>query len=361
MPSPVQLELEPGEICGTWKRIDGWEGYKRARALLSHGDLYVGLQGTGEGTGAIYALRDREWRRAGGLGNGWSHGSEVHPLILHDGLIYAGVASRKHGAQLWCGDGSRWERVGHWPDLTAVSALASYKGRVITALYGDKDTAKAPILAYDGQWVTVRDDWEYPYICGYDIHEHAGELYVGFYSPGWFGGHVWRISGDPELIGGTGIRSSWDRQSMVLRLRSVGQHMVALMNREPQTPGNFANAWAYDGEEWAPLPPFPPDRVRLFSFNALMPYRGKLIVGAGGLPAWKASILSLDGVNWTRLGGKGVNGSWSPTMYRDQNRPLTNSSATEYVYQFCVHDGDLVAGFGATVGCGQVWRFSPAA
>lgn len=371
---PASLSLNPGPLNGRWSPLGGtdgshsWErtGAKRARALLVHKDrLWVGIDSGRKGPAALYALKDDLWTQVGGGGLGWSHGQEVHTLCAHAGLIYAGISSKEQGAQLWrTDDGSDWERVGHWPDQFSVSAICDYEGSIFVALVGGKMDVRAPILAHDGEkWRDVGDSgvWQRDYLCAYDMHVHGGEFYAGFIGQGWFGGHVWRLSNSPELIGGDGCRQSWQTNSTVLRLRSVGGKLVAIMNREPQAPGNFSNIRVFDGEQWSFLPALPAACAQLYSFNALCHYKGKLVIGAGGRPAGRAGVFYLDGVIWRRLGGHGVNESWSPPLYRDQFAPLSNNRAAEYVYQFCEYEGDLIAGFGASRGCAQVWRFSPTA
>lgn len=88
-------------------------------------------------------------------------------------------------------------------------------------------------------------------------------------------------------------------------------------------------------------------------------FQNKLIIGCGGRPGGRAAVLSLDGDNWGQIGGNGISGSWSPKIFRQMNKPLFPKSPTDYVYQFCHYDGKLIAGFGASMGCGQVWQFTP--
>ncbi len=333
-----------------------------ARAIVVHdGRLWVGVDGGRAGKAALFAYKHGSWSQLGGGSSGWAHGQEVHTLCAHGGMLYAGVSSAKLGAQLWrTQSGDEWERVGAWPDRFTVSALCTHQDRLYVGLIGGKTDTEANIVAYDGRWHDVGSEstWGHRYIGAYDMCVHDGELYAGFVAHGWFGGHVWRLSGEPELVAGDGRRGSWRRNSTVLRLRSIGGKLVAIMNREPQGPGNFSNIWACDGETWAPLLALPTACKQLYSFNALVAYRGKLVVGAGGRPAGRASVFCLDGKAWYQIGGKGINDSWSPRVYRDQFAPLSNRWAAEYVYQFCEYEGDLIVGFGASQGCAQIWRFS---
>ena len=369
----ASLSLDPGPLNGHWSPLGGTDGShswertkaKRARALIVHnGQLWVGVDGGHEGHAALYALKNGSWSQVGGGGRGWSRGQEVHTLCAHAGMLYAGVSSAVQGAQLWRTEtGNDWERVGHWPNQFTVSAMCEYESSLYVALCGGKTDIEAPIFAYDGRWRDVGGAgvWQRGYLGAYDMHVHDGELYAGFISWGWFGGHVWRLSNGPEMLGGDGRRDSWRACSAVLRLRSSGGELIAIMNREPQAPGNFSNIWAFNGEVWAPLPALPAACAQLYSFNALCTYKRKLVIGAGGRPAGRAGIFYLDGETWRRLGGQGINESWGRPLYRDQFVPLANHRATEYVYQFCEFEGSLITGFGASQGCGQVWRFSPAA
>ena len=357
---PARLEFAGGNLDGAWTRIGNWSDAKRARAFAVYSDaLYVGIDGGHEGRAAIYKQDDDGWRLAGGRGSGFRHGTEVHTAYAYGGLLYCGISSTDQGAQLWRTDGQNWERVGHWQNYFSVSALAAHNGRLIVALVSrDKQDTSAPILAYDGAWTEVVSGLG-PYLCAYHLIDHQGSLYAAMLSHGWPGGHILRINGNWELIGGDGRNASWNYLSEATRLCSVGPHLVALFNRIPATQGAFYNAWAFDGDSWAPLPQFPAETLSLYSFNAMMPYRGHLIVGAGGRPAGRATILALGNDGWQQIGGKGVQNSWSPPRYRRQNEPMTYPSATEYPYRMCEHRGDLIAGFGASIGSAQVWRFRP--
>jgi len=283
--------------------------------------------------------------------------TEIVTLCRHNGEIWFGATSLRDGASLWRGDGQHFEMAGQWPRFFSVAALASFDGKLFCSLVpSTKSETAAPVLIFDGQWNDVLND--HPYQCIYDLHPHKKHLCGGTVGAGWFGGHVIDILSG-RVIGGDGNNGSWNHQSTILRLCSLGDTLIATGNREPAAAGNHSNIWSYAGKAWKPVPLPPRGFQGLYSFNAVHPFRDHLIVGCGGRPAGQAAILCLSRDGWTQIGGTGLNNSWSPNVYRRMNAPLANGSQSDYVYNFCEHDGALIAGFGASPGCGQVWRFKP--
>jgi len=389
----------PFSETGTWELLGGgkgtrsWEnrGYKRARSIVEFGGrLLVGLDGGAEGRAALYAYDGGRWDKIGGGGiNGsWAHGLEVHSLAVHDEKLYAGLSSKSHGPEVWEFDDVEWRLVGSekqsgWSveRYFSVSAMASHAPGLVVGLQNhgkyptpesnrNSCTEQAPLYRFsDGGWSRIADGQTWgrnrPYNCAYDMHTAAdGSLYVGFFSVGLNIGDVWRIAPDGELsrIAGGGLNKSWIHTSQVLRIRSHGGHITAVYNRQPAAAGDYSSVWHYDGRSWSPvgLGGIPPEWSMLYSFNALCTYRGKLVVGAGGYPPGNSSVWYFDDDGyWKRFGGYGVNGSWGQQTWRRTPAPLVRKSGAEYVYQLTEYNGNLIAGFGASPNCAQVWRFSP--
>ena len=342
---------ETKAIEGNWERLDTFSCYKRSRGILSAGDLFVGFDGF---PGSLKRY-DGEWHNVFDQSNL----SEIPTIIKHGDEIWFGCSSRESGASIWRGDGKRFEQVGSWPEYFGALSLYSFNGLVYCALCPfDKNVSGAPVLAYDGKWNDIYVD--HPYWCVYDMHEHNNKLFGSTMAAKSFGGHVVELSPDGcKVVGGEGQNGSWNQLSAVLRLFSHGNTLFAIANRTPPISNGVPNLWALENGSWKPLPSLPLQHSKLYSFNALTVFQNKLIIGCGGRPSGLAAVLSLDGDNWSQIGGNGISGSWSPCIFRRMNKPLFPSSTTEYIYQFCHHDGNLIAGFGASKGCGQVWQFTP--
>ena len=342
---------ETKAIVGTWRRLDTFSRYKRSRGMLSAGDLYVGFEGF---PGSLKRY-DGEWHSV--FEN--STLTDIPTIIKHGDEIWFGCNSMESGASVWRGDGRRFEQVGSWPEYYGVLALRSYNGSVYCALCPfDKNAAGAPVLAFDGKWNEVFVG--HRYWCVYDMQVHNKKLFGATMTAESFGGHVIELSSDGcKVVGGEGQNGSWSQLTAVLRLISHGETLLAIANRTPAINTAPPNLWALKDGFWKPLPPLPLQHSKLYSFNAITVFQNKLIIGCGGRPGGRAAVLSLDGGNWSQIGGNGISGSWSPKIFKQMNKPLFPKSPTNYVYQFCHHDGNLIAGFGASMGCGQIWQFTP--
>jgi hypothetical protein len=69
------------------------------------------------------------------------------------------------------------------------------------------------------------------------------------------------------------------------------------------------------------------------------------------------TLLVFVGRTWRLVGGFGCDGSWGSS---DGLTPMTIPTAREYIYRLTEFNGDLIAGFGASIGMAQVWRYQSA-
>lgn len=340
-------------LKGSWERLDNFQNYKRSRGMLSSKELYVGLDGS-PAPGALKRF-DGCWHDA--FVN--QTVDDVATVIKHGQEIWFGGFSKKYGASVWRGDGYSFEKVGHWKGFFGVPSLCSHGGVVFAALAPfSKNQLGAPIMAFDGQWCDIYSD--HRYLCVYDMQVHNGNLYLATYGVDSFVGHVLELkNGRIEVLAGDGRNGSWKFQEDILRLHSHEKFLIAVGNRTPALDGNFYNIWGLCHDQWSPFPKLPRPFSNLSSFNAVTVFKNKLVVGCGGRPEGQAAVLVLDNQDWKQIGGRGINGSWSPNIHKKMNKGLAPKSSNDYVYQFCHHNEKLIVGFGACNGCGQVWQFSP--
>ncbi len=389
------LDLSTG---GHWQAIGGTKGshswspgvFKRSRAIaVWDNSLIVGLDGGVEGKAEIYEYDGTRWELIGGHGiNGsWEHGVEVNSAAVHDGLLFAGISSHITGPQVWAYDKKAWRLVAPcdgvvWgPDnYFSVSAMASDGERLIVGLQNHKrrdfqgaggidQESIAPVYQLQNdKWSKIGDGSTWggnkDYLCAYDIHIHSdGCAYIGFFGEDDGNGDIWKLDGGSfDRIAGAGLNDSWVSSAHVLRIRSWGDNLVALMNRQPMAPGDFSLIWAFEAGKWMPigLGGIPHEWGKMSSFNAIGVYKTRLIVGAGGRPPGKASVWFLDDEGkWKCFGGQGRLGSWSPKIRRSLFKPMARRTGAEYVYQFTEFNGKLIVGFGASPGCAQIWSYDP--
>lgn len=384
---------------GEWRPLGGVPGtnswqpgfFTRARAITVWRNLLVvGLDGGKEGRAAIYAYNGKEWAQLGGnnINGSWRHGIEVNTVTVHDDKLFVGLSSEKFGPQIWAYDNERWQMVApgngaawgpeHYFSVTSMisdgqrllAGLSSKNVSRHTANSEDEYFSRiSPVFEYqNGQWSKLGDGrtWgpDRIYECAYDMHRHSdGCVYLGFFGRYSNNGDVWKLTGQKfERIGGSGLNDSWDVSTNVLRLRSFGDDVVAVMNRQPMCPGDFSSVWIFRNGKWMPigLGGIPHEWGWMNSFNALDVYKGRLIIGGGGRPAGKASTWFLDDNGaWQCFGGQGRRGSWSPYQFRRKYKPLSTRNGAEYVYQFAEYNGQLIVGFGSSPGAAQIWAYTP--
>ncbi len=224
------------------------------------------------------------WERFAGPGivEGWPDDYDRSKAIgVHKDLLYVGLSKSRNGTpQVWRADGKSWEQIGGemvpgWDSLKQVSALASHDGKLVAAL---DDT----IWTYDSAWRRVGGEGtSWPsgaYASAYALAVKGDTLFVGM--QGGDAG-VYALSGGQwRKIAGAGVQNSWND----IRYRGVYELWV-------HTDGNL--------------------------------YAG-LVANPG-----PTAVYRYDGERWEKIGGDGVNGSWTVAGF-------------SYALSFASHDGHLV-------------------
>ncbi|TSC93734.1 MAG: putative secreted protein containing fibronectin type III protein, partial [Candidatus Berkelbacteria bacterium Athens1014_28] len=177
--------------------------------------------------------------------------------------------------------------------------------------------------------------------------EYSSALYVGL--EGAAGdAEIWRYSGSGTSwtkIGGDGLNSSWGDQMFesVTSLIVRGTNILAGLGSTT----NDAEVWSWNGSAWTKIGGdglnqswSSNDRVFAFANIGSITYAATGSNGAGG-----ANVYSYDGSIWTWIGGQGINSSWAATTY-EQAYSITASATTLYV------------GLGFNTGEAEVWSWN---
>lgn len=262
------------------------------------------------------------WERFAGPGvvAGWPHDYERSKALgVHRDHLYVGLSKPGRAApQVWRTDGTRWARVGGgdlvpaWTSLKQVTAFASVGGKLIAAL---DDT----IWAFDATgWRRIGGGglgWPAgAYANAYALAVKGDTLYVGMH-----GGEaaVYALAGGQwRKLAGSGIRGSWSdtryKGIYELWLHSDGYLYAGLV----ANPGPTA-VFRYDGERWEKVggdgvngswsfPGF----TYAFSFAS---HDGRLIVSMNRHPMIEedfSSVWSFDGRSWRPVGLGQVPALW---------------------------------------------------
>ena len=124
--------------------------------------------------------------------------------------------------------------------------------------------------------------------------------------------------------------------------------------------GRFGNVWSWDGERWEQLRlpvegSTPSLAVEQGSFNDLLVFQGRLIVGGGhGVNEGKLAVWELaeDQSHWRCLG--------APAMERFARPADADLWRKEhYVYSLTTFRDSLIMGTRGPTGSAHVWRYAP--
>ncbi|MFO0920248.1 MAG: LamG domain-containing protein [Candidatus Saccharimonadales bacterium] len=301
----------------TWEMIGGqgingswsYATYETVTSMASMGgDLYVGL-GTSANDAEVWRWNGSSWSQIGGdsLNSGWTTGfEEVNSLAAFGGSLYAGLGNSASDAEVWRWNGSSWSRIGGdntnggWPNgYYRISSLGVYKNKLIAG------------LGYANGQAEV---WE------------------------WNGSNWSKIGGDT-------VNTSWPASGyeQIDAITVYGNDLIVSLGYN----AGDAEVWKYDGTNWAKIGG---DDINnswtdgtYERSRTLTVYNGNLIAGLGNT-AGESEVWSFDGTIWSKIGGNGVNSSWS--------------SAVEEVTSFSPYKGKLYAGLGNSANIdSSVWAF----
>lgn len=405
------------ELIGGAGRNESWsaqDGHNRVRALTTfRGQLYAGI---GTGDAEVWRFDGQRWELVGGrelMGswpsqrnaprqpNGGSRPPWVNVLLAdpEHRYLYAGVKQilgDKH-AQLWRFDGSKWELIGgsgepgDWngPDFSHVYTLEWHQGKLYAGLQGhlppgnnvsdsrkkegtpDAQYNKGEIYSFDGRrWECVANRESFPSFTHwiYKLVSFNGHLYASIVRHGLgtrFTGEVWRLKNNRwELVGGDGVNGSWriETTHIVTSMLVYEGKLFVGYNCQECVPmdDRFGNVWSWDGERWEqlllPVECQPPSLAsEQGSFNDLLVFQGRLIVGGGhGINEGKLAVWELadDHLHWRCLGapaGERFTQSVDAELWRKEH----------YVYSLTTFGDALIMGARGPIGSAHVWRYIP--
>lgn len=329
---------------GKWRSIGyNWEEFEKTKALgVYKGDLYVGLRGR---NAAIWHYNGKTWRKAGS----WPDLTYVQALMPHDGTLVAGINDR-----VFSYDGLSWTDLAFPSDDNAYS-IASLNGTLFVGLTGSIPR----VFAYNGGWIEISKGLpSFGFSGVYELHVHSDKkLYAGLISTSG-ATSVFRFDDNKwTQIGGQGLNGSWlsNGATYALSFASFQGQLIVALNRHPMASALFSPIWAFDGQEWHPVgaTSVPVKWGEMDNYNALLAWRDRLVVGAGGAPTGNASAWEYGRRVWRQVGGHGINGSWGHgTLSGNRN------ASREYIYRLIEWRGQIIAGFGDAPGAAQVWAFA---
>ena len=424
-----------------WTKIGGdtvgWgTTYEGVYSLTGDGtNIYAGLGLTG-GEQEIWRWNGSGWTQVGGDGvysgfTGANHGT-VNQMVFANNLLYAGIHSvnAAYSGQVWAFDPNAvptptWTWLGgdfkneSWSKrgINSIEVL-QVSGDALYAGMGYQYAGNAYVWKMqEDNWSLVGGDgsnngWT-PYI--YDkvssMQSYEGDLYVGLGVTA-NEADLYKLDGSTwSQVGGDGV--GWGANfEEVLSQAVLGNYLfVGLGNSSDD-----AEVWRYDGTNWLKVGGDDGGNGTVYNswtgamnieqVLSLQPYKGKLYAGLGNTnndaAVWECTGCAdpLATPSWTKVGGGGINGSWSTSSldgfnnvdallaYRDtliatlgtgtgeaevweyngsnwiqigggaNIRGSWDAGSYERVRTIGVYNGHLYAGLGNSTGDGEVWRYN---
>jgi len=360
---------------GAWSQIGGdgkngsWadQQFEDVWALEAIGDtLFAGLGTNVAGDGEVWscdiAADCNDWDKIGGDGTGWAINTYESVTTLREvsGTLYAGLGRAQAGdAEVYRHNGgTSWTRVGgdavnsSWANSTFEEVVSMTDDG--TNLYaGIGNTAgDGEVWSYNGtSWTKIGGDgvsssWSTGIEQVTTMSHFGGNLYAGTALTAG-DGDVWRYNGTSwTQIGGDGLNSGWAASTYegVYSLKNDGTNLYAGIGSS----NGDGEVYSYNGTSWTKIGG---DGLNS-SWSTAQGDAVMTMVHAGGTlyagtydAGGDAQYWSWDGSSWTRLGGGYVNDSWG--FYNLQS---VESAAT--------FDSKLYVGTGITVaGNAMVWEF----
>jgi hypothetical protein len=424
-----------------WTKIGdsgmGWGAtYEGVYSLSGDGtNIYAGLGLTG-GEQEIWSWNGSGWTQVGGDGvysgfTGANHGT-VNQMVFANNLLYAGIHSvnAAYSGQVWAFDPNAaptptWTWLGgdfkneSWSKrgINSIEVL-QVSGDALYAGMGYQYAGNAYVWKMqDDNWSLVGGDgsnngWA-PYV--YDkvssMQSYEGDLYVGLGITA-NEADLYKLDGSTwSQVGGDGV--GWGANfEEVLSQAVLGNYLfVGLGNSSDD-----AEVWRYDGTNWLKIGGDDGGNGTVYNswtgamnieqVLSLQPYKGKLYAGLGNTnndaAVWECTGCAdpLATPSWTKVGGGGINDSWSTSSldgfnnvdallaYRDSLiatlgtgtgeaevweyngsnwiqiggganiRGSWDAGSYERVRTIGVYNGHLYAGLGNSTGDGEVWRYN---
>jgi hypothetical protein len=330
-------------------------------------DVYVGL-GNAVGDAEVWKWNGSVWSQIGGDGVNSSWADQVFENVLSlekiGNTLYAGLGSNTGDAEVWSCDTttscSNWTKIGgdgvnsSW----AVSTFEEVNSMVVmgTDLYVGlgQSSDDARIYKWDGAaWTWVGgfgvggpyNAFGSGYEAVYSLTTDGSNLYAGLGNAAG-DADVWKLVGTTwTQIGGDATNSSWAAATYesVLSLRFYGGNLYAGTGLS----GGDAEVWVYNGSSWTQIGGDTLnsswDSSSFEGVYSLTDDGTNLYAGLGS-SAGDNEVWKWDGINWSQIGGDGVNSGFTNTHTIVQSLLYTG--------------GTLYAGLQATANNAEVWSFN---
>lgn len=379
------------DCATTWTKVGGdgvnssWAAatYEQVRSFATDGtNLYAGL-GNDDGDGEVWKCDSTTgcatWTKIGGdgLNGSFSNSPFIGSLTYMNSKLYVGS-----NIEEWTWDGATWTNI--TTTVTAkkretVSSIANYKGQVLAGLgYEMYDPITYPPGTDDAElFLNQGTDWNKiggdgingswsnrggsDYYYGVNsLYTNNNDIYAGLYGTAG-SAEVWKFNGTTwTKIGGGGTNGSWS-SGTYLGVYTLTMHNGQLIAGIGSTTNGDSEVWSFNGTTWTKIGG---DGVNsswsnLKGISSLMSSGGDLYAGTFGNNISDGELWKYSGGSWTKIGGDGVNSSW-------------NSGGTGYftyaVATMAVYDGEIYAGIGGgyeyrsldstRFGYGEVWKFN---
>jgi hypothetical protein len=352
----------------TWTKIGGdalnssWQvGLFEIIGHMQHygGNLYAGL-GSGANDAEVWMWNGTTWTKIGGdsLNSGWTTNYEFVSSLANDGTnLYAGLGNSANDAEVWMWNGTTWTKIGGdslnsgWTTNIETVRTMRYAGGVLYA--GTGDTAgDGDLWSWNGTiWSQIGGDgvnssWNTGYEGVYAINSVGSDIYVGLGTSDG-DGEVWRLSGGTwTKIGGDAVNGSWTtaQGDVVQTFSVIGTTLYAGI----YDAGGGGYLYSWDGTTWTALGgQYINNSWGYWGQGSVevLQVAGEYLYAGVGSATGSAQVWRHDGVNWTIVGGQGINGSWAPNTF-------------EQISSMSSHLGNLYVGLGTTANDAEVWMWN---
>jgi len=354
------------QIGGDSKNSGWTTGYDLVGGITDDGtNLYAGL-GITAGESEVWRWNGTMWNKIGGdsLNGSWNTTIEtVRSLRYFGDKLYAGLGDSVGDADVWVWNGSSWSQIGGdgmkngWAaaKYEQITSFA-YDGTNLYAGLGISD-GDGEVWRYDGaNWSQIGGDgmkngWATAWgDSANTIFWDGTKLFAGTYDSA---GSGWVYTWDGTnwtLVGGNNVNKSWGfyNIAVIQVMQTINDYLYVGLGNV----AGSAEVWRWNGSVWTLVGgqevnnSWQPNTYE--QVMSMASYKGKLIVGLGTTASATYSdgeIWSWDGSSWTRIGGDGVNASWSQASHYGE------------VDAMAVDDTYLYAGLGAGTNDGEVWRY----
>ena len=327
----------------------------QSQSILDKGSYRLGLDHTnGKLTYEIQNNNSEQWtkRLGDGQSGSWDFNHNTTESITSSGSdIYIGTGISRGDAEVWKWNGSTWQMIGgdgirsSWLDQTYenVASLAIF-GTNLYAGLGNNNTDgeiwTCNITTDCTSWTKVAGDGiGIPAsLAVTSLAVHNGSLFAG--TTGSAGAaDVYRYNGGTSWsqIGGDGVNSGWvgSAYETVASMYGDGTYLYVGLG---STAGD-AEIWRWNGTSWSQIGG---DGVNTSwsgteyeTVRSLTSMNGRLYAGLGD-GGDDADVYMMNGSSWSKIGGDGLNGSWSGSAF-NQVQSLTSDGT----YIYASHNGTV--------------------